>query len=152
MSEAMTLRPSGHEAPETPTPVPALPADAVIIVPVRNTVLFPGVVIPVAIGRTRSIAAAQQAVREQRPIGVVMQRNPEATDPLPIDLHRMGTIANVARYITAPDGGLHAVERRGDRDGLGIGSGTAGRDSCLRFFSHGEGGGEFMLRDRSSFQ
>ena len=109
MSEAMTLRPSGQEAAETPTPVPALPADAVIIVPVRNTVLFPGVVIPVAIGRTRSIAAAQQAVREQRPIGVVMQRNPEATDPLPIDMHRMGTIANVARYITAPDGSHHLI-------------------------------------------
>ncbi len=92
-----------------PSPMPPLPADAIIIVPVRNTVLFPGIVLPITIGRQRSIAAAQQAVREQRPVGILMQRNAETADPLPIDMHRMGTIANIARYITAPDGTHHLV-------------------------------------------
>ena len=86
-----------------------LPADALIIVPVRNLVLFPGMVTPVTIGRPKSIAAAQQAVRAQSQIGVLMQRDPEAPDPAPIDLHRMGTVANIVRYITAPDGGHHLV-------------------------------------------
>jgi ATP-dependent Lon protease len=88
---------------------PPLPADALVIVPVRNFVLFPGVVMPVSIGRARSVAAAQQAIREQRPIGILMQRDPATEDPLPLDMHRVGTIANVARYITAPDGGHHLI-------------------------------------------
>jgi ATP-dependent Lon protease len=86
-----------------------VPADALIIVPVRNTVLFPSQVLPITIGRPRSIAAAQQALRDQRQVGILMQRNAEADDPAPIDMHRMGTVANVVRYITAPDGSHHLV-------------------------------------------
>ncbi|MBV8840076.1 MAG: LON peptidase substrate-binding domain-containing protein, partial [Alphaproteobacteria bacterium] len=86
-----------------------LPPDAMIIVPVRSFVLFPGVVMPVTIGREKSVAAAQQAVREQRQIGILMQRDPGLDDPSPIDMHRMGTVANVARYVTAPDGGHHLI-------------------------------------------
>jgi ATP-dependent Lon protease len=91
-----------------PTPRP-LPADAVIIIPVRHTVLFPGVVLPIAIARPRTVAAAQQAIREQKPVGVLMQRQAEAADPEPIDMHRIGTIANIARYVTTPDGVHHLV-------------------------------------------
>jgi ATP-dependent Lon protease len=90
-------------------PVPPLPPDALIIVPVRSTVLFPGIMLPITIGRQGSIAAAQQAVRDQRPVGILMQRNSETADPAPIDMHRMGTVANVARYLTAPDGSHHLV-------------------------------------------
>jgi ATP-dependent Lon protease len=86
-----------------------LPDDALIVVPVRNIVLFPGIVLPVTIGRPRSIAAAQQAVREQRPVGIVMQRDPELADPAAIDLHRFGTVADVVRYVTAPDGTHHLI-------------------------------------------
>src|ERR1700677_2822689 len=95
--------------------LPPLPADALIIVPVRNTVLFPGVVLPIALGRAKSVAAAQQAVREQRQVGILLQRAAEVDDPTGIDMHRMGTLANIVRYITAPDGTHHLVcqgERR----------------------------------------
>src|SRR5271157_5326250 len=88
---------------------PPLPPDSLIIVPVRGMVLFPGTVLPIALARPRSVMAAQRAVREQKPVGIVMQRNAEVEDPLPIDLHRMGTVANVVRYITAPDGTHHLV-------------------------------------------
>src|SRR5215831_8797229 len=85
----------------------AIPSDALIIVPVRNIVLFPAVIAPVTIARAKSIAAAQQALREQRPIGILLQRNAEVDDPTPDDLHRICTIANIVRYITAPDGTHH---------------------------------------------
>jgi len=88
---------------------PPLPADAMIIVPVRNFVLFPGMVMPVTVGRSKSIAAAQQAVREQRPVGILKQRDADVNDPTGLDMHRMGTVANVVRYITAPDGTNHLV-------------------------------------------
>jgi ATP-dependent Lon protease len=89
--------------------LPPLPADALIIVPVRNTVLFPGLVLPITLGRQKSIAAAQQAVREQRQVGILLQRSADVDDPTAIDMHRMGTIANIVRYITAPDGTNHLV-------------------------------------------
>jgi ATP-dependent Lon protease len=87
----------------------ALPADALIIVPVRNMVLFPGTVLPITISRSRSVAAAQQAVRDQRQVGILMQREPDVADPVPIDLHRVGTVANIVRYLTAPDGSHHMI-------------------------------------------
>jgi ATP-dependent Lon protease len=89
--------------------LPALPPDALIIVPVRNTVLFPGLVLPITVGRPKSIAAAQQAVREQRQVGILMQRDAEVADPTAVDMHRMGTVANIVRYLTAPDGSHHLV-------------------------------------------
>ena len=95
---------------ESRTPeLPALPPDATIIVPVRNFVLFPGVVMPVAVLRPRSVAAAQQALRDQRQIGIIMQKDPAVEDPRPDDLHRIGCIANILRYVTAPDGSHHLV-------------------------------------------
>jgi len=86
-----------------------IPGDALIIVPVRNMVLFPGVVAPVTIGRPKSIAAAQQALREQRPIGILLQRDAEVSDPGPDDLNRICTVANIVRYITGPDESHHIV-------------------------------------------
>jgi ATP-dependent Lon protease len=106
---------SSSEPVQSGSTLPPLPADALIIVPVRNTVLFPGLMLPITLGRPKSIAAAQQAVRDQRQVGILMQRDSELADPTPIDMHRMGTIANIVRYITAPDGTHHLVcqgERR----------------------------------------
>jgi len=96
---------AGAGAPEASHPPP--PSDSLIIVPVRNTVLFPGMVLPITVGRPRSIAAAQQAMREQRQLGILMQRNPEVGDPGPADMHRVGCVANLMRYVTAQDGTHH---------------------------------------------
>ncbi len=99
-----------NEQANTPaTEAAKIPDDALIIIPVRNMVLFPGVIAPIAIGRAKSIAAAQQALREQRPVGIVLQRDPEADDPAPDDLYRICTVANIVRYITAPDETHHIV-------------------------------------------
>jgi ATP-dependent Lon protease len=89
--------------------LPPIPPDALIIVPVRNTVLFPGLVLPITLGRPKSIGAAQQAVRDQRQVGILLQRVAEVEDPTALDMHRMGTLANVVRYITTPDGSHHLV-------------------------------------------
>src|SRR5580698_9404935 len=94
----MTMPPANEDRnPTDAAPVP-IPGDALIIIPVRNTVLFPGVVAPIAIDRAKSIAAAQQALREQRPIGILLQRNVDVEDPGPDDLHRLCTVANIIRY------------------------------------------------------
>ena len=105
MADAAT----GSEETLGAIPSPPLPPDALIIVPVRGMVLFPGTVLPITLGRPRSVLAAQRAVREQKPVGIVMQRNAEVVDPIAVDLHRMGTVANIVRYITAPDGTNHLI-------------------------------------------
>ena len=90
-------------------PAAAPDADTLIILPVRDTVLFPGTVFPIALGRSASIAAAQQAVREERQIGVLMQRDSTKAEPSAGDFHSFGTVANVLRYISTPDGQHHVV-------------------------------------------
>ena len=87
----------------------ALPEDALIIVPVRNVVAFPGMVFPLTVGRERSRAAAYEAARLQRPLGILLQTKADLEQPGPDDLHWVGTTANVLRYITAPDGAHHAI-------------------------------------------
>jgi ATP-dependent Lon protease len=87
----------------------AVPEDAMIIVPSRNVVLFPGVVFPLTIGRPGSIAAAQEALRAERPVGVLLQRQPEINTPGPENLHWVGTVANIMRYVTTDDGVHHMV-------------------------------------------
>ncbi len=88
-----------------------LPDDALIILPLRNTVMFPGVVLPLTVGRERSLAAVQEAVRLERPLGVLLQSKPEVDEPTPDDVHWVGASAAVVRYITAPDGTHHAIAR-----------------------------------------
>ncbi|HZR69337.1 MAG TPA: endopeptidase La [Burkholderiales bacterium] len=87
----------------------ALPDDALILVPVRNLVMFPGMILPVSLGREASIAAAQAAMKSERPVGLVLQRNPEAERPTADDLTRVGTVAGILRYVTTPDGSHHIV-------------------------------------------
>ncbi len=99
----------GPEAAGPAASVPDLPADALILIPVRNIVLFPGAVLPLTLGREGSIAAAQEAARRRRPIGVVLQRNADVAEPGPDDLYGVGTIASVLRYLTAEDGSHHIV-------------------------------------------
>ena len=84
------------------------------IVPVRNVVLFPGIVMPLSLGRPKSIAAAQEAARSQRPLGVLLQRVADADDPAPDQLYEVGCLAGILRYVTAPDGNHHIV-RQGRR-------------------------------------
>ena len=94
---------------ETPAPFPEIPSDALIIVPTRNLVLFPGLVMPLNIGREASIAAVQEAVRSKRRIGVVLQRDAATENPTGADLHDVGTAAAIVRYLTTPDGAHHVV-------------------------------------------
>jgi len=104
------LRDAENEDARQPSAtIPPLPPDALIIVPVRGIVLFPHLVLPITLARPRSIAAAQQAVRDQRQVGILMQRAADIADPAPIDMHRMGTVASIVRYLTAPDGTHHLV-------------------------------------------
>jgi ATP-dependent Lon protease len=89
----------------------SLPEDSLIVLPVRNVVLFPGIVAPLQLGREPSIAAAQEAARTDKPLGIVLQSDAGEENPRFEHLHKVGTIAEILRYVTAPDGSHHVVCR-----------------------------------------
>ncbi len=82
---------------EMPTTLP--------ILPLRNNVLFPGVVIPISVGRERSLKAIKKAYRDQKFIGVIAQKDIEMEDPEMEDLYQIGTLARILKMLKMPDGG-----------------------------------------------
>lgn len=79
------------------------------ILPLRNTVLFPGVVLPITVGRDKSIKAVNEAYKSDKLIGVVAQRDANIEDPEPKDLCAIGTIAKIIKLIKMPDGGTTII-------------------------------------------
>ena len=74
-----------------------IPLGTLVILPLRNTVLFPSTVMPLAVGRPSSLQAVEEAVRQQLPIGIVAQRDPKIEVPQSKDLYEIGTTADVLR-------------------------------------------------------
>ena len=95
--------------PQNPQDPGPIPDDALVIVPVRDMVLFPGLAVPISIGRKSSIAAAQYAVKGERPIGILSQRDPETQNPGAEDMTPVGTIAAILRYVTSASGEHHII-------------------------------------------
>jgi ATP-dependent Lon protease len=89
--------------------------DVLIILPVSNTLLFPGVVLPITVLGKAALAAAQEAVRTQRRVGLLLQLDPTAESPGPEGLHRVGTAASIVRFITAADGTHHLIAQGEER-------------------------------------
>ena len=98
-----------ERGPKARIEVPPLPADAVAIVPIRNVALFPGVVMPITLGRELSISAAQEAVRTGHKIALLAQRDASVEKPGSADLYQIGVLATVIRYVTTPEGAHHLV-------------------------------------------
>ncbi|GAB4201261.1 MAG: endopeptidase La [Thermoflexibacter sp.] len=74
------------------------------ILPIRNTVLFPSMVLPITVGRQKSIRLVKKAYKGDRLIGVVAQRNSAADEPTVDDLYSVGTLARILKLIILPDG------------------------------------------------
>jgi ATP-dependent Lon protease len=93
----------GENADET-----AIPAELPIL-PLRNTVLFPGVVIPITVGRDKSIKAVNEAYKTDKLVGVLAQKDSTIEDPTFNDLVSVGTVAKVIKLIKMPDGGTTVI-------------------------------------------
>src|SRR5262249_7110865 len=94
------------EEKEEPKSKPRLtiPARALVILPLRNTVLFPATIMPLVVGRPSSLRAIQEAVRQQVAVGFVAQQDAATEVPEAKDLFRVGTAADVLRMFGLPDG------------------------------------------------
>lgn len=85
--------------------------DNLPILPVRNTVLFPGMVLPITVGREKSIKLVKQIYKEDRMIGVVTQKNNKTDDPELHDLFKIGTVAHIIKMLVLPDGNTTIIIR-----------------------------------------
>jgi ATP-dependent Lon protease len=101
--EFMPIIPLNEEADGNPDeqPIP----DEIALLPLRNTVLFPGVVLPITVGRDKSILAVTEAYKTDKLIGVVAQKDSEVEEPAATDLEAIGTVARIIKLIKMPDGG-----------------------------------------------
>jgi ATP-dependent Lon protease len=85
-----------------------VPTDLAIL-PLRDTILFPHAILPLAVARESSVALVHDAVRERKVIGVVTQRDPAIDDPVESDLYRVGTLTHIHKMFKFPDGSLRLV-------------------------------------------
>jgi ATP-dependent Lon protease len=85
--------------------------DLLPILPLRNTVLFPGMVIPITVGRNKSIRLAQEYSRSNDPIGVVAQKDNDVEEPQMEDMYPVGTLAHILRFLSMPDGSVTIIVR-----------------------------------------
>ncbi|MBX9806491.1 MAG: LON peptidase substrate-binding domain-containing protein, partial [Flavobacteriaceae bacterium] len=83
--------------------------DSLPILPLRNMVLFPGVVIPITAGRDKSIKLINDAYAGGKIIGVVAQKNEDVEDPTKNDIHNIGTVARILRVLKMPDGNVTVI-------------------------------------------
>ena len=83
--------------------------DTLPIWPLRNTVLFPGVVLPITVGRDKSIKAVNDAYKHDKLVGVLAQKDVNVEDPEPQDLCSIGTVARIVKLIKMPDGGTTII-------------------------------------------
>jgi ATP-dependent Lon protease len=79
------------------------------LLPLRNTVLFPGVVLPITVGRDKSIKAVNDAYKTDKLVGVLAQKDSTIEDPGVLDLEKVGTVARVIKLIKMPDGGTTVI-------------------------------------------
>jgi len=90
----------------------------IALLPLRNTVLFPGVVLPITVGRDKSVKAVADAYKADRIIGVVAQKDSAVEDPSTADLESTGTIAKIVKQIKMPDGGTTIIIQGKTRFGI----------------------------------
>ena len=83
--------------------------EAIPILSLRNTVLFPGVVLPISIGRPKSIQLIKDAYRNNKIVGTVAQKDPDIENPEFQDLHTIGTIGQIVKLLEMPDGSTTAI-------------------------------------------
>lgn len=88
------------------------------ILPLRNTVLYPGTVIPITVGRNKSIKLAQEYGRSNYPIGVATQKANETEEPTFEDIYKVGTMARIIKYVSMPDGSSTIIVQGVKRIGL----------------------------------
>lgn len=85
-----------------------IPAE-IPVIPLRNTVLFPGVVLPITVGRDKSIRAVNEAYKADKLIGVVAQKDSNVEDPGINDIESIGSVARIVKLIKMPDGGTTVI-------------------------------------------
>ncbi|HEY0261825.1 MAG TPA: LON peptidase substrate-binding domain-containing protein, partial [Chitinophagales bacterium] len=104
-ADFLPILPDEDDAAQQKSPIP----EVLPLLPLRNTVLFPGVVLPITISRNKSIVAVKEAYKTNKLIGVISQTDVAIEEPEYGDLYKVGTVAHILRMIKMPDGSTTAI-------------------------------------------
>src|SRR5690625_1211998 len=118
IGEEIELIPLMNEEDEKKFNKEAVPEELPIL-SLKNTVLFPGVVIPITAGRNRSIKLLEEAHKEKQTIGVVSQKDSKIDLPTTDDIHKIGTVARIVKMLKMPDGNTTVIRSEERRVGKG---------------------------------
>jgi ATP-dependent Lon protease len=102
--EPLAFSPSSGVAQRALNVKQNLPEDAMIVLPLRNAVLFPATLVPFVLGRPASVLALEEAVRLERPIGFVAQKDAAVEEPTPENLYTVGVVGDIRRLKNSPHG------------------------------------------------
>ncbi len=130
----MSPRKDGRQAPDDsiPTPEPDSGNPRILpLLPLRDTVILPGHVVPLPVGRPRSVAALAEAARKQNDLLLVAQKDPSVEMPGPEDLYGVGTIAAILKMEKQPDGSIRVLVESRARARI-LGHLTTGIDACMK--------------------
>lgn len=108
MGEEIELIPLVSEEDEKKFSKQSVP-EVISVLPLKNTVLFPGVVIPITAGRNKSIKLLEDAYRDKQLIGVVAQLNSKIDEPEIMDINQVGTVARILKMLKMPDGNTTVI-------------------------------------------
>ncbi len=109
MNEKTTSWEVSADADEAAEKKSNLPDDLIVVLPVRNVVVFPGAVTQVGLGRDISIRAAEEAAKNGRKLGLLLQKDPSVDEPGPDDLYKVGTVVSVVRHLKSASGMHHLI-------------------------------------------
>src|SRR3954464_6711690 len=97
-------RSKGQPVNQEPESTSLVPVQRIPVLPLRDVVVYPHMVIPLFVGREKSILALEQAMRAGKQILLVAQKQADVDDPAPQDLYRIGTLATILQLLKLPDG------------------------------------------------
>jgi ATP-dependent Lon protease len=106
--------PAHQEGPEDKLPVPAL-GDQLAVLPLRDIVVFPHMIVPLFVGREKSVRALEAVMKEDKQILLVAQKNASQDDPSVDDIYRVGTVSTILQLLKLPDGTVKVLVEGGRR-------------------------------------
>ena len=103
MTESDRPAPESHGRPDDPLPAPAR-GDLLAVLPLRDIVVFPHMIVPLFVGREKSVRALEAVMKEDKQILLVAQKNAAQDDPSVEDIYRVGTVSTILQLLKLPDG------------------------------------------------
>ena len=115
MTESDRPAPEPQGRPDEPEPAPTASGDVLAVLPLRDIVVFPHMIVPLFVGREKSVRALEAVMKDDKQILLVAQKNAAQDDPSADDIYRVGTVSTILQLLKLPDGTVKVLVEGGRR-------------------------------------